>query len=145
MKRTVLIIMLLASCFSLRSETSALEILSQRQDRRITLSYSFTANQNGTDIQFTGQATAQDNCFRITANGLEIYCDSTAFYVVDRKAKEVCIDSAKSIEDYVIENAGSVKNLKVFDTVTEARSDNLSIFLFDLSALDKNWVITDLR
>lgn len=132
-------------CIALYAQEPVMALLEQRMQNRISADYSFYIDRDGTKILFSGNVLVQDDMFRIKGNGVEVYSDSAAFYVVDRKAKEVCIESCKKVEEYIKENVSNVQDLRISNVVRENKSQDISAFVFIPDELGAGWVITDLR
>ena len=116
-------------------------ILSRLGSCRITADYSITVD-NGAPVIYSGTATAQDNCFRISGNGLEIYCDGITLTVADPASREAYVEDAPSLEDYINSNIGSVTDICISNTLYEAKSDDPGKFSFSAGP---DWIVTDLR
>ena len=71
------------------------------------------------------------------------YCDGNSISYLDFEAKEVYVDSAQMLEDYIRANMNSIADLKVENVRANEPSDDISIFT--VPALDDSWVVTDLR
>ena len=119
------------------------KVLSVLPDHRVEADYSFKIMQGDVPVLFSGHATLQSGYFRISGNGLEIYCDGNNISYLDFEAKEVYVDSAQMLEDYIRANMNSIADLKVENVRTYEPSDDISIFT--VPALDDSWVVTDLR
>ena len=128
-----------------RTETSAelKRILNQIDGHRVECDYSFSINENGVPVIFSGHAILQTGYFRISGNGLEIYCDGKAIHYLDMEAKEAYVESAVRLEDYIASNIGNVQDLKTSNVKSTLPSDDLSVFM--VPELGSEWVITDLR
>ena len=150
MKRLALTILLSlsAAClFNATGKDDSLKeldkVLSVLPGHRVGADYSFKIMQGDVPVLFSGHATLQSGYFRISGNGLEIYCDGNSISYLDFKAKEVYVDSAQMLEDYIRANMNSITDLRVEKVKTEEQSDDISIFV--VPALDDSWVVTDLR
>ncbi len=135
------------------------------------VSCSYSYNMRGSmPLKVSGTAEIQGQKYHTTADGgLETYSDGTTCWVVDRKAKEVLISLAgESMVSHIDEYIPYVhvsrfdgKNLSCtivrkdqdvdldFSasgiTLTEPSSSDDSRFVFDVTALDSSWIVTDLR
>lgn len=58
---------------------------------RLTFSYTYTAATQVT-VKGGGQATVQDGMFRLVGDGLEIVCDGSAKWTLDRDAMEAIVE-----------------------------------------------------
>ncbi len=111
--------------------------------QRVSLSYSCTVD-GPAPMQLSGRLLLQGECYRAEGNGLEICCNGSTRWTVDREDKEVYIESSGGIRE-VLQYKESLKTLALNDLQYLPGSDDLSPFSFDVSALDSSWVITDLR
>lgn len=141
MKRILLTCILGAISLVAASQPELQELRKLLEGKRVTLDYSFVVDGK---VHYNGTATIQAPCFKAKGNGLEIYCDGTSRWTVDRESKEVYIETAEGPESYLSYLDG-VTDLKAMNPVKEAISDDITPFIFDTSALDSSWVITDLR
>lgn len=126
-----------------RDDATIKEILSRLDKERVSLDYNCTI-EGRTLIMIQGSLLLQGNCYLAKAEGLEIYCDGKTRWTVDTGSKEVYVEDSEGIreilqyEDSLVEF--SISNLK-YSTISE----NLSAFVFDVSALGTDWLVTDLR
>ena len=76
----------------------ALKKLSQRMsDSCVELVYRYSYRKSGVNMNGEGQLVAQGMCWTLKGNGIEMYCDSTAIWVIDPSMKEVVIEPAVSV------------------------------------------------
>lgn len=135
------------------------------------VSCSYTYQMRGSmPLKASGTAEMQGHSYHTTADGgLETYCDGATCWVVDRKAKEVMVTEAgESMVSHLDEYIPYV-HISRFDgsnlsctivrkdrdvdldfsasgiTLTEPSPSDESRFVFDVSALDSSWIVTDLR
>ena len=118
------------------------ELAAMLATNRVELSYDCMAGQ-GAPVHFSGRLTAQGNCYHLTGNGLDIWCDGTTRWSLDPEAKEVYIESSEGIRE-VLSYRNSISEISVSDVKITASPEEASFF-FDVSKLDNSWVITDLR
>lgn len=166
----------------------------------IDFSYSFTVKAD-VPMSGSGTGTVRGGGYHVTGNGLDIWCDGTRRWMVDKGSKEVIIESADDAGDAFTINpalfltdlkssfnevsageslfrgrtyhcvtlspkvSGSVAQVKLYFSGSELKgasvklkdgtvaefelsgvrfSDTEKAFTFDVKALDKSWVITDL-
>ena len=134
------------NCFSAEPGSIPKELsglLSELPDKRIELDYSFSLEQNEVPVLFSGHAVLQQNFFRITGNGIEVFCDGGSVTYMDFEAKEAYVQSGVAAEDYIRENLQSVRDLKISNIVRLPAADDSSTF--SAPAPGPDWVITDLR
>lgn len=146
MKRlTALLLMVLGTCMVMSAQTDVAKVLGKLGTNRVSAAYDCTIIQNNIPVSLSGKAEVQGNCFHLNGNGMEIYCDGEKLWYVDSESKEVYIENALLLDEYIKENIGAVKDIKLADVVYSKISDDLSAFRLDTAALDKSWVVTDLR
>lgn len=112
---------------------------------RLTTSYALAYSEDGVQVLLNGKALVQGECYRIEGNGVEIYCDGKAVWIVDRKAKEVYVESPASLQDFVASRISSIRDFNLSDTKTAPALDNPGEFTFSTDSLGPEWVVTDLR
>lgn len=135
---------------------------------RISLIYRF-GSESKLSVSGSGRFIAEGNCYRSAGNGIEIICDGKTRWTVDTKAKEVYIESAGGIDDflsnpalfldsvkdfkiegktasgvYVNPSDGNAVSFKLMD-MKSVPASGTSDFSFDIKVLDSSWVVTDLR
>ena len=166
---TLLCLIVLPGCLAeVSAQTPDLKQL--LQNNRVSLTYSFNATG---DIPVTGNGTAtiQGKCFKVEGNGIRILCDSVSRWIIDPKAKEVCIEDAKSpgsgFSSDPLSYLSSLSNVRETKGVIEATyssegnpdihfrirdirkssfSANVDEFVFRTDNLEKEgWIVTDLR
>lgn len=132
---------------------------------------SFTYNVNGlgkTPLKLDGKLVVDGDCYRIEGNGLVIVCDGVSKWTVDTVAKEVYVESSEGTRDFLADPSAwtdNVKDLKLSGSVltgtfeqdgsemgfkfssikAEPLSGSTEGFVYDVSSLGKDWVVTDLR
>ena len=112
---------------------------------RVTTSYAIAYSEDGVQVLLSGKAVVQGECYRIEGNGVEIYCDANAVWIVDPKAREVYVESPASLQEFVSAKISSVRDFNLSDTKTTAPENNPGEFTFRTDTLGTDWVITDLR
>ena len=122
-----------------------IEQVAQRlaEGQRVSLNYS-CAVDGYAPVELSGSLLLQGNCYRAEGNGVEIYCDGSTRWTVDREEKEVYIESSDGIRE-VVQYKESLKTLVLSDLKYLPGSEGLSPFTFDTASLDSSWVVTDLR
>ena len=75
---------------------------------------------------------------------MEIYCDGATRWTVDPQSREVYIETSGGLEE-LLPYRDSLTELKLSEVKYQPLSEDLSVFVFDVSALDSSWVVTDLR
>jgi outer membrane lipoprotein-sorting protein len=100
--RIFLIIALsLASLAADAMSRSLSEFLKMVSDSQVSFEYSFVMNREGAKITGDGSVTLQDDAFRLSGNGLEMWCDGSTSWTVDRSAEEILIQPVEdSGDDY---------------------------------------------
>ena len=140
MKRFAVILTLILSISSALMAQDLDAVRKKLDVSRIRVNYSFVMQK----VQCSGSITVQIPCFKASGNGLDIYSDGITRWTVDPESKEVYIENAEGPDDY-LKYLLDIENLKLSDLVSTPLSDDLSMFVFDVSALDSSWVVTDLR
>lgn len=112
---------------------------------RLTTSYALAYSEDGVQVLLNGKAVVQGECYRIEGNGVEIYCDAKAVWIVDRQAKEVYVESPASLQEFVSSKISSVRDFNLSDTKTSSPENNPGEFTFRTDTLGTDWVVTDLR
>lgn len=93
MKRLiVLIISTLTSVVSFAQTDAYKVFVSNAESKRADFTYSYST---GLETRMTGKGRVlvQDDCFYLTGNELEIYCDGKTAATLDRTAKEVILEA----------------------------------------------------
>lgn len=82
-------------------------------DARVRLEYSYLADDGGMKLSGKGIATVQDNCYHVSGDGFEIWCDGESVYTVDPAAMEAVIESVSSYEGqgFVANPVSIVRNI----------------------------------
>ena len=148
MKKWILILIALLPLTAAAQKHTLDAVAAHLRTDRISLHYDCTFTQD-TPLKLSGTLTVQGDCYRASGNGMEIYCDGTTRWTVDPESKEVYIEAAGGIEELVpwqdnLEDL-SLTELKLSEVKYQPLSEDLSVFVFDVSALDSSWVVTDLR
>lgn len=107
---------------------------------RVRVNYSFVMQK----VHCKGTITVQVPCFKASGNGIDVYSDGITRWTVDPESREVYIENAEGPDDYA-RYLLDIEDLKLSDMVSTPISEDLSMFVFDVSALDSSWVVTDLR
>ena len=137
--------MVLAACTVMSARNDVAKVLEKLGTNRVSATYDCTIVQNNIPVRLSGKALVQGNCFHLNGNGMEIWCDGEKLWYVDPESKEVYIENALMLDEYIKENIGAVKDINLTDVLYSEISEDLSAFRLDTAALDKSWVVTDLR
>lgn len=94
MKYILSIVLIVLSWLSSAQDNSLLDrMCSEVASSCVIIDYSYTARVSGIDNKASGSLVSQDENWVVKGNGVEMYCDGTAVWVVDPAAKEVVIES----------------------------------------------------
>lgn len=148
MKRSTLIGILLLLTPVLQAQVPVDAVRAALATSRLAFNFSFTMETDLAPIKCEGEALAQGNCYRVNALGLEYYCDGTTRWTVDRESKEVYVESAAGVEEFLVnpeKYLGAMHNLNYSALQQLPYSEDLGAFSFDTASLDATWVVTDLR
>jgi len=140
--RKLFVTLFLAVSMTAASAQSIEDLAAQLSSSRIELSYDCLVG-NEAPVHFSGRLTAQGNCYHLTGNGMDIWCDGSTRWSVDPEAKEVYIESSNGVEE-VLAYQKSISEVSLTDVVITTDPAE-GKFSFDISNLDNSWVITDLR
>ncbi|MCQ2176538.1 MAG: hypothetical protein MJY41_01195 [Bacteroidales bacterium] len=148
MKRIVIALLaLFASCMAFGQTELAQTLLGKLNTHKVSFSYSCTVNLD-VPMKSSGTITAQQNSYRLTTAGMDIYCDGTTRWTVDTATKEVYIENATGLREYLADTQRYLDNLsdiELSDVKVEPVDTREGIFRFDEKSLDSSWVVTDLR
>ena len=170
MKRQTLTILLLAAVLvPAAAQTDASALLRKLQGKRVSFDFSLNTADK-VSVKHSGNAVVEGACYHIVDNGLELWCDGTSRWTVDSSAKEVYIEPKGQEEEMLVSPSRLLSNVKDLVTgsttasgkytgegpgkgatfvltsiKTSSPKGDPSEFAFDVSALDKSWIITDLR
>ena len=139
-KILVTILALVASGVFLGAQDNPEDVVAKLQTNRVTVDYSFKYDK----VSCSGTITVQVPCYKAVGNGIEVWSDGVCRWTVDREAREVYIEAAESPEDYLNYLQG-ITDLSLKSVKCVPISEDISPFRFDVAALDKDWVVTDLR
>lgn len=145
MKRILTSLFLVVLSATMFAQNSLTDIAGRLDRFRIKAEFSCEVTTDGAPLACKGTALAQDDSFIVKANGIEAYCDGKTLTIVDPAEKEVYIQDAEGLEDYLKANIGSVSKLKFSELRYLDKSDDNTPFIFETKKLDKNWTVTDLR
>ena len=139
MKKSVILCILAFLCLSAGAQD--IDAIRRKLDvSRVRVNYSFVMQK----VHCNGTITVQIPCFKASGNGIDVYSDGVTRWTVDPESKEVYIENAEGPDDYA-KYLLDIEDLKLSDLVSTPISDDLSMFVFDVSKLDSSWVVTDLR
>ena len=69
----------------------------------VSFDYTFSVTDRGTEIKGSGSARMQGDAYKVSANGLDVYCSGTVRWTVDRQAREVVIEACDPAQpDYTV-------------------------------------------
>ena len=143
MKKWILILVTLLPLTAAAQRYTLDTVAAHLRTDRISLQYACTIAQPA-PVQLSGNLLIQGDCYRAKGNGMEIYCNGTTRWTVDPESKEVYIEAAGGIEE-LVPWQDNLEDLSLTDVRYLPLSDDLSPFIFDTTALDTSWVVTDLR
>lgn len=140
--RKILLTLLLAVSATFAPAQSISSLASKLSTCRIELSFDCMV---GTDmpVHFTGHLIAQGNCYHLTANGMDIWCDGSTRWSADMEAKDLYIETSNGVEE-VLAYRDAISELS-FSDVTVTENPDKGNYAFDVAGLDDSWVVTDLR
>ena len=84
--------------FSLSAQTVLDECVAKMTDSCVEADYNYSMDDGRFPVKGSGHITMQGNGYAMTGNGLEIYCNGTTKWTVDREALEVIIENADSLD-----------------------------------------------
>ena len=148
MKKSTLIGILLMLAPVLQAQVPVEAIRAALAANRLSFQFNCQIVTDLAPVNCQGEALAQGNSYRVCANGMEFYCDGTTRWTVDRESKEVYIESAAGVEEFLAAPEKYLGALSQLDYSSLQRlpfSEDLSAFTFDTGSLDATWVVTDLR
>lgn len=124
-------------------------ILSRLGDERVSLRYSCTiAGPDDIGIELEGTIVAQHNSYFASGAGLAIYCDGQARWTVDEQAREVYIEQATGVQEFLTDPAGwlgTMSGLSISEVAFTTASADEEAFRFDVTGLGDDWTVVDLR
>ena len=105
MRKTIIIAAaLLATCMPSGAKSKTLEaFISKVSSSLVSFEYSFSMRSAKSKAKMTGEGTVkvQDNAFMMDGNGLEVWCDGSIRWTVDRMAEEALVENVDdSAESY---------------------------------------------
>lgn len=169
MKKTVLIL-ILASLGVMLAGQSRTELLKQRlEGHRVTFNFSCTTTDK-VPVKQSGTAVIDGDCYVLRSSGLEVFCDGTTRWTVDRESKEVYVELSGGTRDFLADPAAyldKVRDLEIGESTvsgvfndpsqdkdikfkfsairTAPLSGSTEGFSFNTAALGSEWIVTDLR
>ena len=105
-------------------DSSLLDKLSERISKScLELDYSYSVRLSGINNVGQGRLQCQGYMWKMVGNGVKMYCDSSALWVVDPTNKEVVIEPAEVEEKVQLQTNPSVMfvRMKDFFAVRESR------------------------
>ena len=124
MKKTVVLLSLLFSSALYAQEESLFDTFYQNVSSSCAeIVYSYVTRVSGINTNGQGTLLVQDGMWKVEGNGVQMYCDSAATWVVDPSSKEVVIEPASSDpSETVITNPALMLSMAyALFTVTESR------------------------
>lgn len=105
MRKTIIIAAaLLAICLPSGAKSKTLEaFIGKVSSSLVSFEYSFSMRSAKSKAKMTGEGTVkvQDNAFMMDGNGLEVWCDGSIRWTVDRMAEEALVENVDdSAESY---------------------------------------------
>lgn len=93
---------------------------------RMEFDYSYVTGGGPAVMTGSGSVSAQDSMFRMTGSGLEVWCDGTSKWTVDRTAEEAVAEPAGDYAGDFLSNPAAVlsllRNAEVTDTDSSVRN-----------------------
>ncbi|MBR4809746.1 MAG: hypothetical protein IK031_05660 [Bacteroidales bacterium] len=136
---------------------------------RVSFKYTLSAKDKA-QIRTDGSVLVDGNCYHISVNGADIWCDGTTRWTVDSEAKEVYIEASDGTAEFFVnpqEHLDRISNLKMgektisgvykepsqgaevvfkFTSIVKSPlSGSPAGFSFSTAGLGPEWVVTDLR
>ncbi|MBQ2113414.1 MAG: hypothetical protein II194_09385 [Bacteroidales bacterium] len=114
-------ILMLVSSIARAQNTELLErMYDDFSSKFITLDISYVLEMSSTDLEGEGVVSFQDNAYRLSSDGLEVYCDGKDIWMLDHNSKEVIIESLTDDGNDFVRNPASLflglkDNFKVTD------------------------------
>lgn len=106
---------------------------------QVSFEYSFVMNREGAKITGNGSVTLQDDAFRLNGSGLEMWCDGSTSWTVDRSAEEILIQPVEdSGEDFASNPALLVASLDKGFSETSAGASKFNGKVVSMSVLSPN-------
>lgn len=103
MRKTIIIVLaLLASCFWAGAKSKTLErFIGKVSSSLVSFDYSFSMRSSSSKAKMTGEGTVriQGNAFMLEGNGLEVWCDGSERWTVDRVAEEALVEDVDDSGD----------------------------------------------
>ena len=93
MKRLISIVLAFSTLTSF-AQTSVDGFFAKVGESRVSFDYTFLVNAQ-TKIKGSGDVTVQDDAFRMNGNGLEVWCDGSVRWTIDRDGEEAVVESVE--------------------------------------------------
>lgn len=122
-------------------------LMEKLDSHKVTLNYSCTVRLD-VPMKSRGSLTVQQNCYKLSAAGVDIYCDGESRWTVDTSSKEVFIEEATGVKEFLSNSQGYLdilSDLELSDVTIEPLDKTPGIFSFDDKSLDSSWIVTDFR
>lgn len=169
MKRLISIFFCIVCAFAAQAGQLDVNRLAEAvSGKRVSFNLSFS--EQGKKGSYRGNALIQKECYNISVNGTSFICDGKTLWIVDEDGMEVTIQDAEPLPGGISNPKQLLKRITVkesgedslsgifsvseekknFDfrmssVKIEAPSADKSDFSYDISPLDKSWIVTDLR
>ena len=147
MKRILLTLLLITLTFFAGAQDNLSTIRKAMADNKVCLDYSCTIPGKVT-MKSSGSISVQRNCYKLVSAGIEIYCDGQTRWTVDRDAKEVLVEQAQGVAEFLDDSEkylDSLEDLVLSKVKTYPFDKDDSEFIFVTENLGADWIVTDLR
>ena len=147
MKRIVIALMALIATSVAFGQNTIADLAGKLDSHKITLNYSCTVKFD-VPMKSTGTVTVQQNSYKLSTAGVDIYCDGESRWTVDPSAKEVYIENATGVKEFLSDPQrylDCLSDVELSNVVIAPLESGNSTFCFNEKALDSSWVVTDLR
>ena len=95
------------SVLNAQEDVTLKELSEKMSSSCVELSYKYTFRKSGINMNGDGHLVAQGLFWRVSGNGIEMYCDSKSVWVIDPSLKEVVIEPvvSDSVQEYEVNPA----------------------------------------
>lgn len=87
---------LMSALFSSQEASLLDKFISEASSSCVTMTCTWSTRISGVEVEGKGDINVQGNCWKMSGNGLEMYCDSSVLWVIDPSLKEVVVENAAS-------------------------------------------------
>ena len=168
MRRFFYILVAAAVSMTAAAQNSVESLRAMLDSNRVSFKYTISAKDRP-QIGTSGTMLIDGDCYHMSTKGADIWCDGMTKWTVDSEAKEVYIEKAdirdflsnpsayldlmedlkfsdKSVSGVYNEpSQGAAVAFKLTSIKYSPLTGNSVQFFFDVSVLDDEWVVTDLR